>query len=658
MASYEWPPTGGGSGTVTSLSVVTANGFAGTVATATTTPAITLTTTVIGILQGNGTAISAATTGNLTDAGTDGITIGNGSGAVLGSGTTISQHVADTTHNGYLSSTDWTTFNSKQPAGVYVTAVSVVSTNGFTGSSSGGATPALTLTTSITGILQGNGTAISAATTTGSGSVVLATAPTLSNPVVGTQSQFDGSTKAASTGYVDTAVANAVAGINPAVAVQAATTAAGDTSGFTYNNGASGIGATFTGTTNTAVTIDGFTFTAVGQRLLVKNDTQSPSGAFNGVYSVTQIQTGVLPPVLTRALDYDAPSDMNNTGAIPVINGTVNGTTQWVLTSQVVTVGTTPLTFVKFSSNPATIGTVTSVTFTGDGTVLSSTPSSAVTTTGTVTAALKTQTASTALMGPAYGASAANPTFRAAVLNDLSTVVQSKSATYSVLATDDQIVMSGASWTATLPAANAVPAGKVFTFIHNDSSLARQYTIQRAGSDTFIGGGTSTTVATQGEMLQLRSDGTSLWYFNTRTIPGGWTSYTPTFGSGWGTNTSVKFLWRRVGSMCEVMGSATTGTVAAGSMSFTLPTNLTADTNVVNTSGQIVGQGTFNRATTAGAANYGPICIIGGDGTTCAYTNVGDGSSTKNFSGILGNNDMTSTTAWSAYVRVPIAGWN
>lgn len=53
----------GGSGTVTSVSVVPANGFAGSVATATTTPAITLTTTINApILAGNGTAISAATT--------------------------------------------------------------------------------------------------------------------------------------------------------------------------------------------------------------------------------------------------------------------------------------------------------------------------------------------------------------------------------------------------------------------------------------------------------------------------------------------------------------------------------------------------------------------------------------------------------------------
>lgn len=52
-----------------------------------------------------------------------------------------------------------------QPQGT-VTAVSVATANGFAGSSSGGATPALTITTSVTGLLKGNGTAISAAALT------------------------------------------------------------------------------------------------------------------------------------------------------------------------------------------------------------------------------------------------------------------------------------------------------------------------------------------------------------------------------------------------------------------------------------------------------------------------------------------------------------
>ena len=62
-----WPnqtiAASGGSGSVTSVSVVSANGFGGTVATATSTPAITVSTSITGVLKGNGTAISAATAG-------------------------------------------------------------------------------------------------------------------------------------------------------------------------------------------------------------------------------------------------------------------------------------------------------------------------------------------------------------------------------------------------------------------------------------------------------------------------------------------------------------------------------------------------------------------------------------------------------------------
>lgn len=52
-----------GAGTVTTVSVASANGFAGTVANASTTPAITLTTSISGILKGSGNALVAATVG-------------------------------------------------------------------------------------------------------------------------------------------------------------------------------------------------------------------------------------------------------------------------------------------------------------------------------------------------------------------------------------------------------------------------------------------------------------------------------------------------------------------------------------------------------------------------------------------------------------------
>lgn len=74
--SIEIAFSGTGTGSVTSTSVVSANGFAGTVATATSTPAITLSTSVTGVLKGNGTALSAATAGTdyVTPTGTETLT--------------------------------------------------------------------------------------------------------------------------------------------------------------------------------------------------------------------------------------------------------------------------------------------------------------------------------------------------------------------------------------------------------------------------------------------------------------------------------------------------------------------------------------------------------------------------------------------------------
>jgi hypothetical protein len=178
-------------------------------------------------------------------------------------------------------------------------------------------------------------------------------------PTAPTAAAGDNTTQIATDAFVTTAVANAIAGVNPAVAVSAATTQASDTSGLTYANGASGIGATLTGTINTPITIDGVSLNTLGNRLLVKNDTQAPSGAFNGIYSLTVISSAGTAPVFTRTLDYDQPSDINNTGAVPVVSGTANAQTQWVQTAAITTVGTSPLTFTQFSLNPTKVMTTT-----------------------------------------------------------------------------------------------------------------------------------------------------------------------------------------------------------------------------------------------------------------------------------------------------------
>ena len=158
--------------------------------------AITINATGTG---GTVTSVAALTLGTT---GTDlSSTVANGTTTPV---ITLNVPTASATNRGALSAADWSTFNNKQPAGSYLTAVSVVSANGFAGTSSGGTTPALTLSTSITGLLKGNGTAISAATsgtdyapaTSGSSILYGNGAGGFSNVTIGTGLTFVGGTLA------------------------------------------------------------------------------------------------------------------------------------------------------------------------------------------------------------------------------------------------------------------------------------------------------------------------------------------------------------------------------------------------------------------------------------------------------------------------------
>lgn len=252
-----------------------------------------------------------------------------------------------------------------------VTSLSVASANGFAGSFTASATPVLTLTTSINSpILAGNGTAISAATTTGSGSTaVLATAPTMTNPVVGTQSLGDNSTKAASTAFVQAALLQ----LNPAAAVFAASTA--NIAG-TYTNAVPGVcvADTFTVTATGALSIDGQSPT-LGKRVLLKDQS---SGFQNGVWDVTVVGSIGVSPVLTRSLDWDNSADMNAGNLIPVINGTTNGNTVWYQTAAITTCSSDSQVYTQFSggssgacATPVLTKTTSYTVLTGDFTCAS-----------------------------------------------------------------------------------------------------------------------------------------------------------------------------------------------------------------------------------------------------------------------------------------------
>jgi hypothetical protein len=181
-----------------------------------------------------------------------------------------------------------------------------------------------------------------------------------------TQAVGDNSTLIATDAFVTTAINNAIAGVNPAVSVAAATTGNLPNSPV-YNNGVGGIGATITSGTNSVLTLDGYT-PILGDRILVKNEAGGLGASRNGVYSVTQLGiAGLIKWILTRALDYDQPSDINSTGAIPVVNGTVNATTQWVITSTVNTVGTDALTYAQFTIAPTSLVQTSRQILTGAG---------------------------------------------------------------------------------------------------------------------------------------------------------------------------------------------------------------------------------------------------------------------------------------------------
>jgi len=158
---------------------------------------------------------------------------------------------------------------------------------------------------------------------------------------------------ASSNDIVNKSYADSIAtGINFHAACNYATAAALPAN--TYNNGASGVGATLTAVAVGTLTIDGYTFGVgdVGLRILVKNEV---TGANNGIYTLTQAGTALLSYILTRATDYDSSgtgtNEIDQGDLMLVLSGTTNTNTSWVQQTPLpITVGTTALVFIQFAA--------------------------------------------------------------------------------------------------------------------------------------------------------------------------------------------------------------------------------------------------------------------------------------------------------------------
>ena len=144
---------------------------------------------------------------------------------------------------------------------------------------------------------------------------------------------------AATKNYVDTVAQ----GLSAKTSAILASTAALPSN--TYNNGASGVGATLTGVATGVLTIDSITV-ALNDRLLIKDEA---TGANNGIYVCTVAGAIGVAYVLTRSTDMDINTEFPG-GFVFIESGTVNSASGWVCTNNTPpTIGTTAITFTQFS---------------------------------------------------------------------------------------------------------------------------------------------------------------------------------------------------------------------------------------------------------------------------------------------------------------------
>lgn len=101
-----------------------------------------------------------------------------------------------------------------------------------------------------------------------------------------------------------------------------------------------------TASANGALSIDGVNLSA-SDRILVKNQT---TGSQNGIYVVTTVGDASNAFVITRSSDFDSDADISSGAFCFVEEGTDNGDTGFVLTTnETITLDTTALTFTQFS---------------------------------------------------------------------------------------------------------------------------------------------------------------------------------------------------------------------------------------------------------------------------------------------------------------------
>ena len=482
LVSTDIPALPYGTGTVTSVSGTgTVNGITLT-GTVTTSGSLTLGGTLGGIGNSQLTNSSITINGTSTSLGGS-ISVGTvtsvtGTAPVVSSGgvnPAISMPAATTSVSGYLTSTDWNTFNGKQPAGTYVTSVS-----GTAGriTSTGGTTPAIDLASGVaTAGTTGSSTLIPVVTIDTYGRVTTIT--TASNPQ-GTVTSVTGTAPVVSSGGTTPAISMAAAygdTLNPYAAKTANYVLAGPITGTSAP--------TFRSLVSTdipALPYGTGSVTSVGLAL--------PSSIFsisNSPVTTTGTLTGTL---TTQAANSLFAGPISGVGATPTFRA--------LTTADIAGLG---------------VGTVTSVGMTVPS-ILSVTPST-ITTSGSFALSLTTEPANQIFAGPSSG-SAATPTFRSLVSTDIpalpyvtTSAIVTKTADFTLASTENWVInnKSGSTCTVTLPAASSW-SGRAVTF----KNLQAQTLVSASSNVVPIDSttaGTAILLASIGNWATIVSDSTN-----------------------------------------------------------------------------------------------------------------------------------------------------
>lgn len=228
-------------------------------------------------------------------------------------------------------------------------------------------------------------------------------------------------TDAATKAYVDILVQGMTQKPSARVATAAALPAC------TYANGTSGVGATLTGNSNGALTVDGYSV-AVGDRVLVKNQS---SGAENGLYDVTQAGSAGTPFILTRNVNMDTTAEFA-TAFIPVEDaGTANSNSLWLCTNSAdPTVGTTAIAFVQLNKG-TDLQAGTGITISGNTVSINTSyvGQTSITTLGTITTGVWNGTAIAVANGGTGATSAANARSNLGAVGKYSATIGDNSST-------------------------------------------------------------------------------------------------------------------------------------------------------------------------------------------------------------------------------------